>query len=218
MSPEFMSKKINLNIHDLYHLFARWFRSKRMRRFAVAFHPDRAEMILDVGGTEFNWALIDHSKNVVLLNLGIPPIKDLSFKYLVADGRALPFPDQSVTIVYSNSVIEHLSNWENQQRFAAEVRRVGKRYYIQTPNRRFWIEPHLLTPFIHFLPQNWQKKLLRHFTLWGWLTHPSKQQVERFLEEIRLLSRDELTTLFPDGVLWEERFFVWIKSFIVCKL
>lgn len=50
-------------------------------------------------------------------------------------------------------------------RFAAEVRRVGKRYYVQTPNRHFWIEPHLLTPLIHFLPKSWQKKLVRPFTL-----------------------------------------------------
>ena len=213
-----MSKKISLNIHDLYRLFARWFRSKRMRQFAVTFHPDRAEMILDIGGTSFNWTLIDHSKNVVLLNLSIPPVKDPSFNYLVADGRALPFPDQSVDIVYSNSVIEHLSNWENQKRFAAEVRRVGKRYYVQTPNRQFWIEPHLLTPLIHFLPKRWQRRLLRSFTLWGWLTRPSAQQVERYLEEIRLLSQDELMTLFPDGILWEERFLVWVKSFLVCKL
>ena len=209
-----------MNIHRLYRPFQRYFRLKRMRDFIRLFELTGQSQIVDVGGTLFNWSLIPIKPNLLIVNLH-PPTEKMKLNnvtWIVADGRALPFPDQSVTIVYSNSVIEHLSNWENQQRFAAEVRRVGKRYYIQTPNRRFWIEPHLLTPFIHFLPQNWQKKLLRHFTLWGWLTHPSKQQVERFLEEIRLLSRDELTTLFPDGVLWEERFFVWIKSFIVCKL
>ncbi len=211
-------KKMSLSIHDLYLLFVRWFRSKRMHQFAVAFHPEQAEMILDVGGTSFNWTLIDHSKNIVLINLSVSQCKDLSFKYLIADGCALPFPDQSVEIVYSNSVIEHLSTLENQKRFADEVRRVGKKYYVQTPNRYFWIEPHLLTPFIHFLPKKWQKRFLRHFSLWGWLTHPSTQQIERFLEEIRLLNKKELENLFPDGIIWDELFFVWVKSYMVCKL
>jgi len=138
-----------------------------MRDFIRLFELTGQSQIVDVGGTLFNWSLIPIKPNLLIVNLH-PPTEKMKLNnvtWIVADGRALPFPDQSVDIVYSNSVIEHLSNWENQQRFAAEVRRVGKRYYVQTPNRHFWIEPHLLTPLIHFLPKSWQKKLVRPFTL-----------------------------------------------------
>ena len=53
---------------------------------------------------------------------------------------------------YSNSVIEHLHEFDQQKRFADEVRRVGRKLWVQTPARGFFVEPHLITPFIHYLP------------------------------------------------------------------
>jgi len=60
---------------------------------------------------------------------------------VVGDGRYLPFRDGSFDIVFSNSVIEHISSPEDQQRFADEVRRTGRAYWVQTPDYRFPIEP-----------------------------------------------------------------------------
>ena len=209
-----------MNIHHLYRPFMYYFRTKRMKQFHRLFELEKTTQIMDVGGDLFNWSLIPNKPNLIIVNLYKPRENSIlnGVTWIIADGCALPFPDQSVEIVYSNSVIEHLSTLENQKRFADEVRRVGKKYYVQTPNRYFWIEPHLLTPFIHFLPKKRQKRFLRHFSLWGWLTHPSTQQIERFLEEIRLLNKKELESLFPDGIIWDERFFVWVKSYMVCKL
>ena len=65
----------------------------------------------------------------------------------------LPFGDGSFDFVFSNSAIEHLRTPERQRRFAVEVARVGKRYCVQTPNRWFPLESHLLTPWVHYLPK-----------------------------------------------------------------
>ncbi|MBC8844888.1 class I SAM-dependent methyltransferase, partial [Escherichia coli] len=62
--------------------------------------------------------------------------------------------DQQFDIVFSNSVIEHLYTWENQEKMAKEVLRVGKYHFIQTPNYWFPIEPHWVFPFFQFLPKS----------------------------------------------------------------
>ena len=52
----------------------------------------------------------------------------------VADATKLPFADGEFPLAFSSSVIEHIPE-ELQQAFADEIRRVAKRYYVQTPNR-----------------------------------------------------------------------------------
>jgi len=72
------------------------------------------------------------------------------YTYVLGDGTNLKYADREFDIAYSNSVIEHLSAYKNQQKFANEMRRVGQKVWCQTPARWFFIEPHYITPFIHF--------------------------------------------------------------------
>ena len=46
----------------------------------------------------------------------------------------------------------------------------------------FPIEPHVLTPFIHWLPRKLQARLLRNFTVWGLMTRPDAAARARFLD------------------------------------
>ncbi|PYT24288.1 MAG: class I SAM-dependent methyltransferase, partial [Acidobacteria bacterium] len=104
-----------------------------MRRFARTFGVTAETRILDVGGTPFNWSLLDVQPRVTLVNM--PRAReafDAQFQSVFADGRALPFPDHSFDIVFSNSVIEHVGNHESQSQFANEIARVGEAYWIQT--------------------------------------------------------------------------------------
>jgi hypothetical protein len=99
-------------------------------------------------------------------------------------------------------------------RFAEETRRVARSYYVQTPNYWFWIEPHLVAPFIHWLPLRWQRRLIRHFTLFGLLERPSPEVCEIHLRTTRLLRRRELAALFGGGELEAEQLLGLSKSFI----
>jgi len=138
--------------------------------------------------------------------------------WIIADGRHLPFKDKAFDIIYSNSVIEHLGDFASQQAFAREIARVGMRYYVQTPNKWFPVEPHLLTPFIHYLPKSVQKRFLRHFTIWGLVTRPTVEQCDSFLQEVRLLDKQELKQLFPDSEIWGERVLGLTKSLVALKI
>jgi hypothetical protein len=186
-----------------------------MRQFRQLFGVTAETRILDIGGSEFNWMLLRFSTHVTLLNLAVP--RESNFTCVVADGKYLPFKDGVFDLVYSNSVIEHLESFENQRLFAAEARRVGQSYYVQTPNKWFFIEPHLITPFIHWLPRRIQRLLLRNFTVWGWIARPTSQYCESFMNEICLLDKSELQRLFPDADIIHERFLGLSKSIMAVK-
>jgi hypothetical protein len=200
-----------MNMHQLYTFFLRYFRTRRMRQFAEAFKLRPETRVLDVGGTPYNWSLLPFQPRLTILNITAPPDRS-GADYLVADGRQLPFRDGEFDIVYNNSVIEHLGDYASQRRFAAECRRVGRSYYVQTPNRNFFFEPHYIAPFIHWLPKAIRRRLVRYATLRGWMTRPSQAQVDALVAEIRLLNERELRELFPDATIWRERFAGLTKS------
>lgn len=85
------------------------------------------------------------------------------------------------------------------------------------PNRWFLVEPHLITPLVHYLPKLVQRRLLRNFTIWGLITRPTIQQCENFLQEVHLLGKRELKQLFPDAEIWHERVLGLTKSLIAVK-
>ncbi|NJK79118.1 MAG: methyltransferase domain-containing protein [Chloroflexaceae bacterium] len=202
----------------LYPRIQRFFRSRRMRAFVRHFQPTAATRILDVGGTPFNWSLIPNVENTALpvtfLNVHKPGPRERGAPWVVADARFLPFREGSFDILYSNSVLEHLGNRAQQQAFAAESRRVGRSYYVQTPYRWFPIEPHLLTPLIHWLPRAWQRPLLRYGTLWGWINRPSPERCDELWHEICLLDMRALQRLYPGVAIWRERIGGITKSII----
>ena len=191
-----------------------------MRSFLREFHITTATRILAIGGTPDCWELIEERPRLTLLNT--PRAKaDLrgAASWVAGDGRALPFRDGAFDIVFSNSVIEHVGDAASQERFAREVARVGRSYWVQTPNRWFPVEHHLLTPFVHWLPRSWQRAIVPRFTVWSVVVPVSPDRrrfyLEHYLSDVRLLGRAELQRLFPGARLIRERLLGWTKSLIV---
>ena len=85
----------------------------------------------------------------------------------------LPCRPGAFDIAFSNPVIEHVGSFEEQARFAEQLRLVATGVWVQTPARGFPLETHLLTPLIHNLPLRRQTRLVRNFTVWGWLARPT---------------------------------------------
>ena len=209
-----------MDMHRVYHVLLRGIRRRRMARFGARFAPGSETRILDVGGTAYNWRLSDLRARVTLLNLDGPRVPESlpgHFTRITASGTDLPHRDGAFDIAFSNSVIEHLGSYERQRRFAEQLRRVGRALWVQTPARWFPFEPHLLTPFVHYLPRSWRTRLLRRFTVWGWLARPSPERVARFVRDTRLLSYREMCELFPDCEIQRERFLGLTKSFVAVR-
>jgi hypothetical protein len=210
-----------MEIKRVYTLFSKWFRKERVRFLYREFGIDAETRVVDVGGTLFFWEM------ACLLGLPLPKLTIVNLSpffeaalphgvtWIVADGCGLPFKDHSFDLAFSNSVIEHLGSEVFQYKFAREVQRVARSYFVQTPNRLFPIEPHFLTPFIGWFPTSVPAALLRNLTLYGLMTRASRAQCSDFAAELRLLTAEEVRDLFPRGDLKIERFLGLAKSLIV---
>jgi hypothetical protein len=176
--------------------------------------------ILDVGGTAEFWRqnrdALTRRCELTLLNLAPADISGLpDAQALVGDGRRMPqFEDGGFDLVFSNSVIEHVGTLYDQMAMAAEVRRVGRGYFVQTPNRWFPLEPHYLMPLWQFWPLRLRAWLQRRRTL-GWMRcQPDPLCARAEVEQVRLLDGWEMRRLFPDGERLAERVGPLVKSWV----
>jgi hypothetical protein len=183
-------------------------------------NPVSTDRILDVGGLPSEWrgkkSLIDEVDIVGLAVYQITEHPDTpklrSFK---GDGRALEFADKAYDIVYSNSVIEHVGSWEDQQAFAKEARRVGHGLWIQTPAFACPVEPHYLGLFVHWFPPSWHVPIARWTSVVGLSGAADLQSIA---STTRLLTKREFTELFPDCEIWTERLFIiFPKSYVALR-
>jgi SAM-dependent methyltransferase len=116
-----------------------------------------------------------------------------------ADG--LPFADGEFDLAYASSVIEHVPP-ARRAAFAAELRRVARGWYVQTPAWSFPVEPHALLPFAHWLPPRLRRPYWRLGAAGAW-------------EDIPLLRRRELEALF--GPAEAERLGPLTKSWVAVQ-
>lgn len=175
--------------------------------------------ILDVGGTESFWEQMNFTNEdeteIVLLNLTALPVSGARFASVAGDARDMSqFRDREFDVVFSNSVIEHLGEFDQQLKMAGEIMRVGKRYFVQTPNRYFPIEPHFLFPYFQFLPVRARIFLVRHYSL-GWVDRtPDCGAAGVLVRSVRLLTALEMKKLFPQSTLYREKVLGLTKSFV----
>lgn len=214
-------KKINeLANYNNNKSLANSFRNKRFQFFEnqfKAFDQMGKVRILDIGGTESFWVNRGYHNNknveITILNLFKTETKYSNFIGYMGDACNLSeFNKNHFDLVFSNSVIEHLFTYENQEKMAKEVLRVGKNYFIQTPNKYFFVEPHYLLPFFQFLPKGFRKFILTKTPLSrGKKRTPDSAQ--NSLDEIQLLSLKQMKHLFPGGKVYKEKFLGMNKSF-----
>ena len=193
-------------------------RKRRMRFFRglIAELP-RPLRVLDVGGTEEFWRIaFGDLEGIEITLLNVKPVTATAphFQGVTGDARSMPqFMNGQFDIVFSNSVIEHVGDWNQQWRMASEVRRIGKRFFVQTPNKYFPIEPHFLVPGFQFLPVRVRVAMVRRWKLGWWPRIPDKTAAQKEVESIRLLTKGEVQKLFPEAEIGVERFLGMPKSF-----
>jgi SAM-dependent methyltransferase len=177
--------------------FAARARARRHKRFfALARLPEGAR-VLDVGCGRLGLRALEPGLDITGVDLAERP--DYPGPFVRADASAgLPFAEDQFDLVYCSSVIEHVPP-TRRTAFAAEVRRVGRGWFVQTPAYSFPLEPHSLLPFAHWLPPRARRPYWRLGAAGDW-------------EEIKLLRRFEVEALF--GPALPERAGPLVKSWV----
>lgn len=176
----------------------------RARRHAQFFALTRLRpgaRVLDLGCGRIGLRAIEPQLDITGVDL--QPRLDYPGPFVQADAaERLPFSDREFDLVYCSSVVEHVPP-ARREAFAAELRRVGRGFYVQTPAFSFPIEPHALLPFAHWLPVSLRKPYWRLGAAGEW-------------EQISLLRRSELEALFAAPAL-PERFGPLVKSWLCVR-
>lgn len=187
------------------------FRRQRMRRFAEITGLTADHSIIDVGGDPQIWQFLPFKPKVTFAN--IHPLRSVPReRQIICDGCAIPVPDKSFDIAFSNSVIEHVGSRPRQQDFARELQRVGCRIWLQTPDRASPIEVHTMLPFLQWLPDALFIKLARKLSVRRFIDDPVifEQQMRHLLP----LGAADIRALFPQAQIIRERFACLPKSLI----
>lgn len=164
--------------------FSVWNRRRKARLIAEFMTGVNARTVGVIGGigsaSQRNETVIERvvgSRAHIVAMLDVRMCRDAPWPSIVGDGRALPWRTNSVDLVLSNAVIEHVGEEADQRRFVVEHSRAGRAWVITTPNRWFPVESHTAV-------------LLRHWSP-SWRASRS--------EFTRLMSRREFRRLLPPG-------------------
>ena len=175
-------------------------RRRRHARFFALTRLAEGARVLDVGCGSVGLRALEPGLDIT----GVDLLERPAYRgpFVRADAAAaLPFAEDEFDLVYCSSVIEHVPP-RRRATFAAEIRRVGRGWFVQTPAFSFPIEPHSLLPAAHWLPARLRRPYWRLGAAAEW-------------EEIQLLRRAEMERLF--GPARAERFGGLAKSWVCVR-
>ena len=172
-------------------------RARRHARFFALTRLRPGARVLDVGCGQVGLRALEPLLDITGVDVAERPGYPGPFVRADAAG-GLPFASGEFDLVYCSSVIEHVHP-ARRAAFAAEIRRVARGWYVQTPAFSFPLEPHSLLPGAHWLPPPLRRRYWRLGAARGW-------------EQIWLLRRSELERLF--GPARPERFGPLTKSWV----
>jgi hypothetical protein len=210
------------------------FLNNRIKVLLRVYYLKGGTSILDLGGYDGRYMdqlKLTHPDIIVTIadqdKEGLALAQKKGYNTILLDGALkLPFSDKQFDLIFCNSVIEHVTlpkdhiwdtkngadfkkrSWDIQLHFAHEIERSSKAYFVQTPNRNFFIEHHSWLPFVQFLPRN---------VLIDFLKFSNKFWIKQTAPDWNLLNKNQLKELFPSAKIIREKFLLMNKSIIAYK-
>jgi Methyltransferase domain len=210
-------------------------RQRRAEMFRSMFQLQASSKVLDLGGfngAHVHSVLSGSAvlpSNVYVADIDAAAVEQahsrLGYQQVViTESGALPFEDRFFDVVFCSSVLEHVTipksllwtersgrNFRDaahihQTEFASEIRRLGKGYFVQVPNRWFPIETHTWLPFVGYLP-----RLLQLYVI----SLSNRFWIKKTLPDFYLPTSAEIEDLFP-GFNYCQRAGGWLSKINNC--
>ena len=207
---------------------------KRVDHFVRRLDLGPDDRILDLGSEAGSYLarFYPYPENIVLADLSEEPMRAGVERYglrgyvVIPEDGPLPIGDGEYAAVWCNSAIEHVTvpsdqlltvgdrqfrarAERHQEQFAAEIRRIGRGYFVQTPYRHLPIEAHSWLPGVQYLRQEHRLTLARGLNrIW----------VKQWWPNFHLFDKKRFRRLFPDATAFEvERVLGLPKSLIAIR-
>ncbi len=230
-----MSQSSNFVREKIFKRYSQKFKQNRKDLFYKYLTVSPEDRVLDFGGYDGSWlAFLIPSKGeeLYVADIATQALETANKKYgfktiLLDESGKIPFEDNYFDVIFCNSVIEHVTvdkdeiykiktnrefkekSFARQKFLADEIRRVSKKYFVQTPYRHFFIESHTWFPsFFIYLPRTFQIKLIQLL---------SKYWVKSSTPDVNLLTVKDMRRLFPEAEIIQEKSFFMTKSLIAIK-
>lgn len=200
-------------------------RRRKLELFRTIIMPTENSRILDVGAEvdilasgELQFIdLYSWKHRISAINISQEHISHIKKCFpevdaVVGDACKLPWPDNYFDVVYSNAVIEHLGTFEKQRKMASEIMRVGKRWFVCTPNRWYPFEFHMRLPFVTWLPGNTYLCVGR---IVAYNHIKRKYTFGNNRKDLRLMTTYELKSCFPGSKIIKLRVTFMAETLIV---
>ncbi len=201
-------------------------RSRRNEFLLRLLAPGPDDTVLDLGSEDGSQlaSFYPYPHNITIADIEEAPLRKGVARFgfaghlLLEPDAPIPVADDAFDLVYCNSVIEHVTtavcadqrafvrrSIEHQRRFADEIRRVGRGYFVQTPNLHFPIESHSLLPFSGYLSAKHDARLAKLL---------KRVWIKQWSGGAHLLTRTDMEGYFPEAEIVPERFFGLVKSWM----
>lgn len=224
-------------VNKIFKEFSGNARRARAEIFRASFAINRDTKILDLGSENGAniFKILEGTnaspQNVFIADIDAKAIAEGNKNYgfsavLINESERLPFADKFFDIVYCSSVIEHTTvakaevwnfksgrnfkeaAWKRQRAFAAEIARLGKQYFVQTPSKTFPVESHTWLPLVGYFPREIMLPVMRL---------SNRFWVKRAEPDFNLLGADDMQKLFPEAKIIREKKYGLTKSVMALK-
>ncbi len=204
---------------NLYRSVSKSWKRKRFMQFLELVKPSPSETILDLGGAQGtffhdNMDLVrEYNLKVVIADIKSDDLMVAEKRgfstYLMQEDELSGMESGAFDVVFCNSVIEHVTIpkncvWDStgqdfyekayctQRAFAADIERISKKFYVQTPCVNFPIESHSWLPSFYAYPKDRDKHVKR-------LKMLNKYWIKSTVPDFNLLNEKQFADIFPSA-------------------